>query len=637
MQEHNSVRNISADKFRINLFKKKISLWKIFSSNEIYTLWSYLRPRKFLISALILLAFLTASLEGIKSTIIVGIIKTLSSSFEESLKILNFNIFGTSFNGESFFTIEKKLDVIELTFYTLIIVSIILSVFKWASVWFAQKTRLTLLRDVRMSIMRKVFSMNLEFFSSSKSGELLFLMNAETSRFSNIIVHFSKLISGVLQTGLYLIILLYYSPQMTVVVLVFGAFYYLAHIPIDMKLKVKSWESNLSSNTISHLFHQVVYGIKMIKIGGLEKRELSAFENQHEKFENDDLNIAKLSAYSTMFQEFLFVILLVVLAVYMMMNDQIGSLLNDPSKGASIVGYLFLLLKFVQAGIGLQTSRSALISSYGPLARVIELLSQKETSTFNLNQVKSFDKIESITVDDISFKYKDEKSVLKNVSLNLKVNEMVALVGFSGSGKSTFLDILSGLREPESGKILIDSKPLSNELRTAFFSSIGYMNQEPIIFHDSLKQNVAYFCPDATHEEIEKALDFAVATDFVSKFPNGLETGLGERGQSVSGGERQRIGLARVYLQNKPILLLDEATNALDYKTEKQFYSNLEKLRPGRVVVVVAHRLSAVKNFDKIVVFNKGRIIEVGSHEELMEKKASYYSLYTTQEQEREG
>ncbi len=635
--EQNSIRNIKTDQQRISLFRKNINLWMIFSSKEVHTLWKYLKPRIGIIVFLIAASFVVALIEGFKSLIAIGLIRSLTGPLKSSLDLIKVNAFGRTIDLNNFLNLSNKIEFLFFVFTLLIVVSLGLAALKWFLVWLNQKVRMLLLRDIRKSIVKTVFSLDLDYFNQAKSGELMFLMNAETSRFSNLVVHCSNVISYSIQTIMYLVILFYFFPMLTLAILGIGLLYFIAHVPIDLKVKVQSWKTNEIRNSISQNFHQIIYGIKMIKIGALEGREFKGYVDNHEKFETENLKMATMSGLSKFAQEFLFAIFLAVIAgsVYLFKGGE--TFLNNPSNGSSLVEYLFILLRLVMAGVGIQAARSSLVSIYGPLSRVIEFL-HLETKEQDIDKDSSpYKGISKIKVNNLNFSYDSDKETLKNINLDINKGEMVAFVGISGSGKSTMLDILSGLRDGYSGEVIVDDKKFSDLDVNRFRNTIGYMNQEPIIFHETLEKNVTFFSPVSSKDEIEKALELSLVNDFLPNLKDGLNTGLGERGQTISGGERQRIGLARMFLQNRDILFLDEATNALDYITEKKFYDNLSSIRKNRIIIVVAHRLSAIKNFDKIVVFNKGEVVETGTHSELMDRKEMYYSLYNVQEQSLEN
>jgi ATP-binding cassette subfamily B protein len=304
-------------------------------------------------------------------------------------------------------------------------------------------------------------------------------------------------------------------------------------------------------------------------------------------------------------------------------------------ENSFILGYMVVLLRVVPCFSAFQKAILDIIESYGPLQNIVKILDRPAAEEKAVTAPRDFKKIgpvERITVKDLSFSYKDKDEILRSVDAAFFKGRMAAIVGFSGEGKSTFLDLLVGIRTPKRGRILFNDLDINEIDPQALKDRIGYVNQEPLIFHDTIHENITFFRKDMPAEKVDSALEMASIRDFVYSLPKGLDTGLGERGLTVSGGERQRIGLARVFLKDAQILLLDEATNSLDYRTEKNIYDNLKKMKNDKIIIVVAHRLSSLADFDDIIVMYKGRVEERGAHKELMERKGVYYSLYKLQE-----
>jgi subfamily B ATP-binding cassette protein MsbA len=236
-----------------------------------------------------------------------------------------------------------------------------------------------------------------------------------------------------------------------------------------------------------------------------------------------------------------------------------------------------------------------------------------------------------IAFEDVSFAYRDGEMVLRGVSLRVPQGTVLALVGPSGAGKSTVVDLLGRFFEVTEGRIAIDGVDI-RDLRIADLRArLGIVSQETMLFHDTVRANIAYACPDASDEEIERAARAAHAHEFVSRLPRGYQTVVGERGVELSGGQRQRIAIARAILRDPPILVLDEATSALDTESERLVQSAIERLLEGRTVFVIAHRLSTVQRADRIIVMDGGQIIEEGDHAELLARGGMYRRLYELQ------
>ena len=285
------------------------------------------------------------------------------------------------------------------------------------------------------------------------------------------------------------------------------------------------------------------------------------------------------------------------------------------------------MLRSLPVIISLQNVRSNLINAYGPLARVMNLLFENNskytnTSIDNKKQISFTENIRSIKLENLRFSY-DKKEILNIENFEFEKNKLIAIVGSSGSGKSTLLDILSNLIDPMEGKILINGINLKNIKAETFQKKLGYMNQEPIIFHDTVRNNISFFDKSAQEDKLVNSLKQSCSYEFVFNLDDKLDHSIGERGQTISGGQKQRLGLTRIFLQNPEIILLDEATNALDFKTEKIIYDNIKKISKNKLIIIAAHRLSALIEFDEIIVLGNGKVKEVGNHNDLMQKKES--------------
>ena len=495
--------------------------------------------------------------------------------------------------------------------------------------WLSEKITVQLLRNVRKQSIEKLLSFDIGYFSEAESGKLLFLMTSETSRFSGLVSVALNSVTYIIQLAIFVLMLLYLFWELTIIIIFIGVIYFLLHLNIDYRIKEKSWKVNLIQNNLAHFFHEIIYGIRIIKIGALEEREKNRYIDEHLEYEQQSIKFSIVRGLSGFSQEILLasVLLIIMYSMVIMGDSQIID--NSPDQ---FLGFLFLLVRTLPVAVNLQSSRNNFISFYGPLSRVMNLLDQPSSQQNHMDGGKKDvdGYITKIDVNNVYFNYKDNH-VLKGVSCSFHVGKRTAIVGGSGSGKSTLLDLLSSLQKPVRGDILINGEKLNEIKESQYKSKLGYMNQEPIVFHDTVKNNITYLNPDATNDEINESLIMADAYQFTNSFPNGLDQGIGERGQTLSGGQKQRVGLARIFLQKADIILLDEATNALDYETEKNIYDNIKRISDRHIVVVVAHRLSAVQDFENIIMLEKGVIVEQGTHDELMMNKSYYSSLYNAQ------
>jgi len=231
----------------------------------------------------------------------------------------------------------------------------------------------------------------------------------------------------------------------------------------------------------------------------------------------------------------------------------------------------------------------------------------------------------------VSFAYPDGTQVFQDFSVSIPGGQRVGLVGLSGSGKSTFVSLLLRHYDPQRGEICIDGQDLKTLTQDSLHAQIGLIPQDPTLFHRTLRENIRYGWPEASDEELDAATDQARASEFIQDIPGGLDAEVGERGVKLSGGQRQRIAIARVVLKNAPVLVLDEATSSLDSLTERQIQEALDGVMEGRTVIVIAHRLFTIAHLDRILVFDRGEILEDGTHQELLHRRGAYFRLWSQQ------
>jgi subfamily B ATP-binding cassette protein MsbA len=398
---------------------------------------------------------------------------------------------------------------------------------------------------------------------------------------------------------------------------------------IGKSLKRTAKQGQEQMGTLYSAMDEGLNGIRIIKACNAAPALIKSFRHENLKHQKLITKAGRNRDLSSPLNELLVTLVMLVIVWYG------GVLVLDPTAGSSLTGPQFLgfILIFSQLTrpiSNIAKSIANLNKSSASQDRINEIINTDE-KIFEAENPKTLSGLEkSIRYENISFSY-GEDPVLKNISFEIPAGKTVALVGESGSGKSTMADLLPRFYDIESGEILFDDINIKDASITDLRNHIGIVSQESILFNTSVKENIAFGMPNASDEEIERAAKIANAHNFIADLENGYNTNIGERGNKLSGGQIQRVSIARAILKNPTILILDEATSALDTESEKLVQEALENLMKNRTSLVIAHRLSTIKKADNIIVLSKGEIKEQGTHDELMSLKGMYHKLSSLQ------
>lgn len=480
--------------------------------------------------------------------------------------------------------------------------------------------------DLRSTTYEHLLRLSLEYFGGKRTGDLMSRIGSGSDRISVFLsLHLLDFLSDVLLIIMTGVILFSMNPWLALVTLVPLPFIaWMIHVVRD-RLRTGFEKIDRVWGEVTNVLADTIPGIRVVKAFAQEKREAARFReaNKHNLAVNDKLNKV-WSLFSPT------VSLLTEIGLLVIWCFGIWQV----SRGDITVGTLTAFIAYSGRFYVKLDSMSRIVSvtqkSASAAKRIFDILDHVSSVPDPVNPVK-VDKVQgNIELREVGFRY-GNRAVNRGISLNIRAGEMVGLVGHSGSGKSTLVNLICRFYDVAEGAILLDGKDIRSFAVADYRRNIGLVLQEPFLFFGTIAENIAYGKPDATREEIIAAARAAHAHEFILRLPQGYDSMVGERGQGLSGGERQRISIARALLIDPPILILDEATSSVDSETEKEIQKALDNLVQGRTTIAIAHRLSTLHRADRLVVLDRGVVVEEGSHDELMAREGAYHRLYEAQ------
>jgi subfamily B ATP-binding cassette protein MsbA len=513
-----------------------------------------------------------------------------------------------------------------------IILVLIAVILKNLLVWIAGQFGATLqeyvTRDLRNAVYRHLAHLPLGYFTQMKAGQILSRVINDTFETRLIL---TQIVTQSLQSAslvlVYIAILFSISWQLSLIALVILPLLGFSLQPMLRKLRRGNLRRGNVHGEMTSVLQETISGIRLVKASRTESYEEGRFAEGSNKYASSSLKLTRLALVAPPVTE----IIGTVIAVLILWIGAWQVLRSGTMTGATLLAFLTLVLRLLQPLKQLSQMRTTAQSSLASAERLFEILDspaefQRDRGT---RETATFDR--HLEFENVTFSYGDAP-VLSHIDLSASKGEVVALVGPSGSGKSTLVDLIPRFYEPTSGRILLDGIDIRDIKLPVLRSLTGIVSQETVLFHDTVRSNIAYGATNRyTQEQIEAAARAANAHEFIMELPRGYDTLLGERGTRLSGGQRQRLAIARALLTDPPILILDEATSALDTESERLVQEAVDRLLQGRTVFVIAHRLSTITHADQILVLDRGEIVERGTHAELLARRGAYHRLYSLQ------
>jgi ABC-type multidrug transport system fused ATPase/permease subunit len=519
---------------------------------------------------------------------------------------------------------------VELLYILLVVIAVAVSIQAITSFFLTRLLSVEaqyLITRLRMQVQKHILYLPIKFFDNSKSGELVARIMSDVEGVRNLVgTGFVQMIGGILTSLASFIILIHINFKMTIFVLLPLILFSLISLTAFKYIRPifrKRWEINAE---VTGRLTESLGGIRVIKGFNAEDQEIGIFRAGVEKLFNNikkSLTATSLVSSAAIFLLGLTSVVIMGIGGKMILQQQ----LTIGDFFAFILYLGFLITPIIQmSDIG-----SQITEAFAGLDRMEESLNikrecEERSCSKKLAEIKG-----DIVFRNVSFSYNGEEQVLKNISFEAPPGTVTALVGSSGSGKSTIASLVASFMIPKEGTIYIDGNDLSEVDIESYRSQLGVVFQDDFLFSGTIRENILFSAPDATEEQLQRAVKAAHVQEFVKRFDKGLDTLIGERGIKLSGGQRQRVTIARAILADPRILILDEATSNLDTESEMYIQRSLSYLMKGRTTIVIAHRLSTIKKADQILVIENGRVVERGTHVELIKKGKRYFQLHTYQ------
>ena len=568
----------------------------------------------------------------------VALIPMLNVLFEESERLYTKPVYeglgglkdyiGSYLNYQvSMYAGEDEMKALVLVIALVIFLFLLKNIFNYLAMFFITFLRNGVLKDIRNKLYAKITELPISYYSEKRKGDIMARITSDVLEIQHSILSILELIVREPLTIVFTILVMFgISTKLTLFVFIFIPISGIIISRIGKTLKRKSDKVQKESGEFLSIVEETLGGLRIVKAFNAEKLFIDKFQhstNRFFRFSNSLLNRQNLASPTS---EFLGILIIAVLLWFGGSMVLIEKTLN----ASEFIAYMGLAYNILTPAKAISKAVYGVRKGDAAAARVMEVLETENTIKDSPNAIDKASFESAINLTNVSFKYEDE-FVLKNFAVQIPKGKTVALVGQSGSGKSTIANLITRFYDVNEGTIDIDGVNIKQISKTSLRSLMGIVSQDSILFNDTVANNIRLGKPNATEEELIEATQIANAYEFIKELPDEMQTNIGDSGGKLSGGQKQRLSIARAVLKNPPIMILDEATSALDTESEKLVQTALENMMKNRTSIVIAHRLSTIQNADLIVVMQKGEIVEQGTHNELLALKGSYHKLVAMQ------
>jgi ATP-binding cassette, subfamily B, bacterial MsbA len=565
----------------------------------------------------------------------VALMPMMQVLFEDTEKIIREPKWSGIWNATSYgkdylyfyITLLDKKNALILVIVLIIFTFLFKNLFNYLASHHMMHLQNNVLKDMRIQLFEKIISLPVGFYSEQRKGDVMSRMLGDVGQFQNTFFVVLELIVREPLTILFTIITMFnISVKLTLFVFIFIPISGYIISRLGKNLKAKSNKAQEESGYFISILEETLGGMKVVKSYNAETTFVQKFSDSIMRMVRLSNSIGNKNNLASPLSEFLGIVTIAVLLWY-------GGkmvLIDHTLKGAVFIVYMALAYNILTPAKAISRASYSVKSGMAAAERVLTILEHQNPITSKENAIEKNTFEDKIEIKNINFRYEDE-NVLKNFSVTVPKGKTVALVGQSGSGKSTIANLLTRFYDVNEGQITIDNVGIKDMKLESLRGLMGLVTQDSILFNDTIKNNILIGKPNATDEEVLEALKIANAHEFVMNLPKGFDTNIGDAGNKLSGGQKQRLSIARAVLKNPPIMILDEATSALDTESEKFVQVALENMMQNRTSIVIAHRLSTIQKADLIVVMQKGEIVEQGKHEELIALNGTYNKLVTMQ------